>query len=123
MLALVDKSLLTVVDGPTARYRMLETIREYGVERLAERGEAEAARAAHARFYAELAREMDPLLRTADQLAAIATLNAERDNIGAALRYLADSQDPADRRAGLDLALDMAWYWQMTGAEAEASAG
>ena len=62
------------------------------------------------------------VLRTADQLPAIATLNDERDNIGAALRYLADSQDPAARRAGLDLALDMAWYWQMTGAGAEASA-
>ena len=122
VLALVDKSLLTVIDGPTARYRMLETIREYGVERLAERDEADAARAAHARFYAALAHEMDPRLRTADQLPAIATLNDERDNIGAALHYLADSQDPAARRAGLDLALDMAWYWQMTGAGAEASA-
>ncbi|HEY5882227.1 MAG TPA: BTAD domain-containing putative transcriptional regulator [Nakamurella sp.] len=121
VLALVDKSLLTVIDGPTARYRMLETIREYGVERLAERDEAEAARAAHARFYAALAHEMDPLLRTADQLPAIATLNDERDNIGAALRYLADSGDPAERQASLDLALDMAWYWQMTGAVAEAS--
>ncbi len=119
VLSLVDKSLLTAVDGPTARYRMLETIREYGVERLAERGEADAARAAHARYYAGLAREMDPLLRTAVQLPAIATLNAERNNIGSALRFLAESQDLRDRDACMDLAMDMAWYWGMIGAEAE----
>ena len=123
VLSLVDKSLLTVVNGTTARYRMLETIREYGVERLAERGEVAAARLAHARYYAELARRMDPLLRTADQLDAIATMTAERDNISAALRYLADSDDPADRSAGLELAMAMAWFWQMTGAVAEASTG
>ncbi len=121
MLSLVDKSLLAVADGAIARYRMLETIREYGVERLAERGEADAARAAHARYYAGLAHDMDPLLRTSDQLAALATLNVERNNIGAALRFLAESQDPLDRDACMDLALDMSWYWQMIGAEAETS--
>ena len=119
MLSLVDKSLLAVVDGPTVRYRMLETIREFGVEQLAERGEVDAARAAHARFFARLAHQMDPLLRTSGQLAAIGTLNAEKNNIGAALRFLADSQDPGDRDACLDLALDMSWFWQMIGAEAE----
>ncbi|WP_420123240.1 BTAD domain-containing putative transcriptional regulator [Nakamurella sp.] len=121
VLALVDKSLLTVVDGPAARYRMLETIREYGVERLAERGEVSAARLAHARYFVDLAHRTDPLLRTADQLDAIATLTAERDNIAAALRVLAESGDPADRTAGLELAMAMTWFWQMTGAEAEAS--
>lgn len=123
VLSLVDKSLLTAVNGTTARYRMLETIREYGVERLAERSEVAAARLAHARYYAELARRMDPLLRTADQLHAIATMTAERDNISAALRYLADSDDPVDRSASLELAMAMAWFWQMTGAVAEASTG
>lgn len=121
VLSLVDKSLLTVIDGSTVRYRMLETIREYGVEQLADRGEADAARAAHARFYADLAHRTDPLLRTAEQLAAIAVLNDERDNIVAAVHCLADSADPVDRWAGLALVLDMSWYWQMTGAAAEAS--
>ncbi|ACV81526.1 transcriptional regulator, winged helix family [Nakamurella multipartita DSM 44233] len=121
MLSLVDKSLLTVTGGSVVRYRMLETIREYGVERLADRGEAAAARAAHARYYAALAGRTDPLLRTGEQLAAIAALNDERDNIVAAVHYLADSADPADRRAALALVLHMSWYWQMTGATAEAS--
>ncbi len=121
VLSLVDKSLLTAVDGRTARYRMLETIREYGVERLAERGEADAARAAHARYYAGLAHRMDPLLRTEGQLSALATLNAERNNIGAAVQFLAESRDPRDQDACLDLALDTSWYWQMIGAHAEAA--
>lgn len=122
VLSLVDKSLLTVIDGQAPRYRMLETIREYGIERLAERHEAVAARAAHAGYFAGLAHRMDPLLRTADQLDALATLTAERDNIAAALRHLAESDDPGDRSASLDLAMAMAWYWQMTGAVAEATA-
>lgn len=119
VLSLVDKSLLTVVDGTATRYRMLETIREYGVERLADRGEVPGARLAHARYYAELAHRTDPPLRTADQLDAIATMTPERDNIAAALRYLAEADDPDDRAASMELAMDMAWFWQMTGAIAE----
>jgi predicted ATPase/DNA-binding SARP family transcriptional activator len=121
VLSLVDKSLLTVVNGTTTRYRMLETIREYGVERLAERGEAPAARLAHARYYAGLVHRMDPQLRAAGQLDAIATLTAERDNVAAAIRHLIDADHPDDRRMSLDLVMDMAWFWQMTGAVAEAT--
>lgn len=121
VLSLVDKSLLSVVDGSSTRYRMLETIREYGIERLTERGEIETARARHGRYFAGLARRTDPLLRAAGQLDALATLHAEHGNIGAALGYLAESPDPTDRVVSLDLAMDMAWYWQMTGATAEAT--
>ena len=59
--ALVDRSL--AAGRPTAaaaRYRMLETIREYGLERLAEAGELDAVRAAHARYFAELAERGRP---------------------------------------------------------------
>jgi len=83
----VDKSLLDMIDGPTVRYRMLETIREYGSEQLADRGEAQAARIAHARHFVDVAAAADPVLRTAGQLAAIAQLAAERDNIFAAIGF------------------------------------
>ena len=119
LLALVDKSLLTMVEGPTLRFRMLETIREYGAERLAERGEALAARTAHARYFAAVAAAADPLLRTADQLPAIRTLRTERDNILASVRFLAESIDPADRAACLDLVLSLTWHWTMTGADSD----
>jgi len=121
LLALVDKSLLTIIDGNPVRYRMLETIREYGAEQLAERTEAQAARTAHARYFAEVVAACDPVLRTAHQLEALATLNAERDNILAGLRYLAESPQPGDRSASLDLALSMAWYWTMIGAFVESA--
>jgi len=121
LLALVDKSLLTIIDGNRVRYRMLETIREYGAEQLAERAEAQAARIAHARYFAGVAAAWDPLLRTANQLEALAALKAERDNILAGLRYLAESPRTADRKAALDLALSMAWYWTMIGASVESA--
>jgi predicted ATPase/DNA-binding SARP family transcriptional activator len=121
LLSLVDKSLLTSVDGTPTRYRMLETIREYGADRLAERGEARAARTAHARHFAAVAAEVDPLLRTPDQLAALNILVTERDNILAALRFLVESDDPVDRAAALDLALSLSWFWTMIGANADAA--
>ncbi len=111
LLSLVDKSLLQVAEGVGLRFRMLETIREYGVERLAERAEAEAARNAHARYFATLAERAEPVLRSRDQLAAMATLNAEQGNIVAALRFLGDSGD-VDRAIGL--ALSLMWHWSMT---------
>jgi predicted ATPase/DNA-binding SARP family transcriptional activator len=52
--ALVDKSLLQVSAEGGVRYRMLETIREYGIERLSERGEVSTVRLAHATFFAAL---------------------------------------------------------------------
>lgn len=121
LLALVDKSLLTMIDGPELRFRMLETIREYGTEQLAERREATAARTAHAYYFAGVAAKMDPVLRTADQLRAIGTLQDERDNILAGLRFLAESDDPADRAASLDLALALSWYWTMLGSNSESA--
>jgi predicted ATPase/DNA-binding SARP family transcriptional activator len=107
--SLVDKSIVTVSrDG--LRYRMLETIREYGVDRLAERAEVAQARLRHAHHFAALVRRLDPLTRTRDQLLALAELDAERDNILAGLRYLADRGDAA----ALRMAVDLIWYWQLT---------
>jgi predicted ATPase/DNA-binding SARP family transcriptional activator len=115
LLALVDKSLLQPVGGGL-RYRMLETIREYGVERLAERAELDEARLRHARYFAALTAELDPVLRTKDQLAALEVIRAERDNILGALRYLGDC---GDGFAAVDLALSLTWYWSMIGANSE----
>ena len=115
LLALVDKSLLQPV-GDGLRYRMLETIREYGVERLAERAELDDARLRHARYFAALTADLDPVLRTRDQLAALEVIRVERDNILGALRYLGDCGDGI---AAVDLCLSLTWYWSMIGADGE----
>ncbi|WP_214108677.1 BTAD domain-containing putative transcriptional regulator [Acrocarpospora catenulata] len=104
--ALVDKSLLEAVEGP--RYRMLETIREYGLERLAERGELAEVRAAHAAYYLELAEEAEPRLRGREQLDWIAVLDAEHPNLLAALHFAA-AQGDAATAVRLGAALSMFW--------------
>ena len=117
LLALVDKSLLQLVGGGL-RYRMLETIREYGGERLAERGELDAARMRHARYFAALTAGLDPVLRTEGQLEALGVIRTERDNILGALRYLGDCGNGV---AAVDLTLSLTWYWSMIGANSEAA--
>jgi len=115
--SLVDKSLLQESGQTDVRYRMLETIREYGQERLAERGELTGIRAAHAAYFAELVKEAEPHLRRPEQLVWIAVLNAERDNVLAALRHLGDQ---GDAQAALDMAVSIGWYWSLLGSHVEA---
>ncbi|MEU0568500.1 BTAD domain-containing putative transcriptional regulator [Nonomuraea sp. NPDC005983] len=86
--SLVDKSLLEVVGG---RYRMLETIRAYGAERLDAAGERESARRAHVRHHLELVRTAEPHLRQAEQLEWLAALAAEHANLLAAVRWAVEA--------------------------------
>ncbi|MBO3748928.1 winged helix-turn-helix domain-containing protein [Streptosporangiaceae bacterium NEAU-GS5] len=115
--ALVDKSLVQVVDGP--RYRMLETIREYGLTRLAESGELEAARAAHAAYFLELAETAEPHLRTRDQLEWIARLSAEHDNLLGALHNAARAEDA---ETAIRLAAALSLFWMISGRQVESLA-
>ncbi|WP_412750653.1 ATP-binding protein [Krasilnikovia sp. M28-CT-15] len=114
--ALTERSLLQVAgEGP--RYRMLESLREFGTDRLAEQAVVGRVRALAAGHLAALVAEQDARLRTAEQLDALRVLRAEYDNALAALRHLCDSGDAA---AAIRLALDLCWYWQMFGRRAEA---
>ena len=84
--ALTEKSLLRNDGGNAPHYRMSGTIMEYAGQRLAAAGEADLARHAHLAYFTELAEIADPQLRRAEQLNWLATLEAEHDNIGAAMR-------------------------------------
>jgi predicted ATPase len=107
--ALVDKSLLTATRTPDgSRFRMLETLREYGAERLAEQGLITAGRTAHARWFADLVRAQDGRLRGREQLDALRVLDTERDDVLAALRFLGDAGDAV---GAVDLAVHLGWYW------------
>ena len=74
---------------------MLETLREYGIEKLGEAGDLARVRTAHARYFAELADDAEPHLRGADQVPWFRRLGAERDNVLAALRCSATTGDGA----------------------------
>ncbi|MER7730932.1 BTAD domain-containing putative transcriptional regulator [Streptomyces erythrochromogenes] len=112
--SLADKSLL-VTDGD-GRYRMLETIRAYGLERLAEAGEEEAVRRAHAAYFTGLARAADPYLRRSEQLQWLARLTAEHDNLSAAVRGAIAA---GDARAAVRLVAAAGWYWWLGGHKAD----
>ncbi len=88
--SLVDKSLLQQVEqeGEEPRFVMLETIREYGLERLASNGEMEGVRQAHAMYYLQLAEEAEPHLKGAEQAGWFARLEQERKNLRTALSWL-----------------------------------
>ncbi|HWK26461.1 MAG TPA: BTAD domain-containing putative transcriptional regulator [Solirubrobacter sp.] len=118
--ALAERSLLQVVPGsrPT-RYRMLETIREYGLEKLHEAGELQATRDAHAAYFAGLVARAEPQLRRADQRRWFELLQDERENVIAALRHLGDA---GDARRAVKLAVDLLWYWLLSGSQEEALA-
>jgi predicted ATPase len=113
--SLVDKSLLQRVDGG-ARLRMLETIREYGLERLDERGELPELRARHADYFAETLRVAQPHLISADQLPWFGLMTAERDNIMAAIRFRADAGD-AD--GALEIAVALGGFAMLLGNHSE----
>jgi predicted ATPase/DNA-binding SARP family transcriptional activator len=103
---LVDRSLLQLV-ADSGRYRMLETIREYGRENV--RPDVLDLAAS---YFADLVARHDPQLRGPEQLSALHVLRAEHDNVLFALRHLCGSGD-ADRAIGL--AVDLSWYWQLLG--------
>jgi predicted ATPase/class 3 adenylate cyclase len=89
---LVAKSLVVAQrDGPATRYRLLETIREYGEDRLAEYGETDELRRSHAEYYCRLEAELAERLGGREQLDGSRGLAAERDNVLAAANYAIDT--------------------------------
>jgi predicted ATPase/class 3 adenylate cyclase len=92
---LVARSLVVADDTETGdlRYRLLETIRQYGEERLAEREETDALRRRHAEYFCEFAGEEAHAMVGPAQVEAGQRFGAEHDNIRTALRHAVDSDD------------------------------
>ncbi|WP_435154520.1 BTAD domain-containing putative transcriptional regulator [Amycolatopsis sacchari] len=110
--SLVEKSIVDAVEGDEPRYRMLETLRVYGEERLDEAGERELVARRFADHYLRIAEEHEPLLRTADQLRAIRVFEAEHDNMLTALRRAIDTGDP---ETAYRFTAALCWYWVVRG--------
>ena len=109
--ALVDNSLLLQADGGAGepRFHMLETIREYGMERLAASGEETPVRQAHATWTLALAEaDISGMWERADQKRWLDRLEAEHPNVRAALSWF---EQTANAEAGARLAIALEGYW------------
>ena len=114
--ALTEKSLLLAEGDGAPRYRMTGTIKEYAAQRLAEAGESDLARHAHHAYFTELTETAEPHLRRAEQLEWLAVLEAERDNIAAAMR---GALAAGEAHGAMRLAAGAGWYWWLGGHRAE----
>jgi predicted ATPase/DNA-binding XRE family transcriptional regulator len=110
MASLLDKGMVQRFERSIAkpRFTMLETIREYALERLAESASENAIHRRHARFFLDLAEQAEPHLRGENQRAWLKRLEEEHDNLREALRW-ALNHDVAD--TGLRLIGSLRWFW------------
>jgi tetratricopeptide (TPR) repeat protein len=108
--ALVDHSLLRQGDGPDGepRFVMLETIREYGLERLTASDDG-VIRERHARYFLALAERLRPEIDSREGKSVLARLDAEHSNLRAALTWAIEQED-ADLGVRLGAALWKFWY-------------
>ena len=119
--SLLNNSLLRTAPMAAGepRFGMLETIREYAVERLEERRDGLAVRRRHAGFYLGIAEEAEPALLGPQQVTWLERLDAERDNLRAALTW-ATEENEAD--VGLRIGAALWRYWQLRGSDSEGRA-
>src|SRR4051812_16568947 len=103
--SLVDKSLIKVGGE---RFELLETVREYALERLAARDDGEAVRAAHAAYYEELVERSYPR-RIAAEWEVSSWLESEIGNLRAALDYI----EGVDVDRALAMAAKLGWFWHV----------
>lgn len=107
--SLVNRSLVVAPEHTgEPRFRLLESVADYGRERLREAGEFEDVRRRHAAFYLGLAERADPELRAARQLEWLRRLDADTAN----LRAAHDVLDPA---GAARLVMALTWYWFLRG--------
>ncbi len=118
---LVDRSLVVAEEGEGGeeRYRLLETLRQYGRERLAAGGEAEATRGRHAAYYLELAERAAPEMMGPRIAHWLRRLNEEIGNLRAALRW---SVEEGDVERALRVSGGLAGFWYLHGFPGEGRA-
>jgi predicted ATPase/Tfp pilus assembly protein PilF len=116
--SLLDKSLLRQEEGPNEepRFVMLETIHEYAREKLGESGEAEEIKRVHAQYFLTLAEEAYPELKGAKQLQWLERLEAEHDNMRAALSWALERKEA---EVALRMGGALSWFWFMRGYHSE----
>lgn len=118
--SLVENSLLvqTEMANGESRFRLLEVVREYGLERLAGDGEREEMRRSHAEFFLNLATTAQPNLSGAEQAKWFSILESEHDNLRAALAWSLET----DAEKALRLARALWQFWFVRGHLSEGGA-
>ncbi len=122
LIGLVDKSVVLRVDmqgtdGDGTRYLLLDTIREFGVEKLAARGEEEMVRQRHLRHYCGLATYLGENPLAEDQVARYRQLRLAHAELRAALEYALAA--PGRPRDAATMAISLDGYWQMSSTPGE----
>ena len=115
---LVAKSLV-VFDEGAGRYRMLETIRQYAGDRLLDAGEGDEYRARHLVHFARLANEAGSKVQGAELSRSLAVLDAERDNLRAALGWALEREEPHLTTGG-EMVHALTEFWTLRGQHYEA---
>ena len=107
---LVDKSLVAVGEGPggEARYRLLEVLRLYGTERMAETGRTEDVRGRHAGFFMSMGERALPELFSSQQVACLNRLESDYDNFRAAMGWALESNNG---EIALKIASALTYFW------------
>jgi predicted ATPase len=116
---LIDHSLLLTEpgDGAGRRYTMLETVREYGRDRLARGGDLDDARTRHLLWFRDKVRVAYERWAGPGQAGRLRELGRELPNIRQALEYgVREGAEPAQALAALHIAHGLVWYWTATGA-------
>jgi predicted ATPase/class 3 adenylate cyclase len=124
--SLLDKSLLQRQSGGSLterewslepRFAMLETVREYALERLAASGEEEAVRRRHAQYYLSLLEQAVPDPQHVESSEVGERLHREHDNFRAALRWFLDR---GESQSTLRMVWPLSWFWATRGYRSEA---
>ncbi|MGW4757697.1 LuxR C-terminal-related transcriptional regulator [Streptomyces chartreusis] len=116
---LVEKSILLREGGDAgrARYRLLETLRQYGRERLTDRGEEWAMRLRHRDHFLEQAEQLQLRWFGPGQAELLAGMRADHANLRAALEF--SLSEPEQMRMGLRMAGTLWLYWLVSGLQRE----
>ena len=117
LIGLVDKSVVLRTDGDGSRYLLLDTIREFGAEKLAARGEQDMIRTQHLARYRALAMYLGEHPLSDDQVPRYRQLRAEHADVRAALEYALAT--PGRERDAATVAISLDAYWQMSSAPGE----
>lgn len=119
---LVNKSMVTPSrpEGGETRYHLLETIRQYALEKLGESGEGDGSKNRHLNYFVQWAEKAEPNSSGGGQVLWLKRYEIEHDNLRAALEWSLTSEGIVD--LGLRLAERLEWFWNTYGYYSEGRA-